>query len=533
MKFFFTALTILAATIIPLFIFLTGIDNFPAIFEDKKNKVGPINIQPRQEGEALILIHKFSVSDGLVNVRVENELKKEILSKRYGSDIKMRVEVIDVIEDPSSKNKQLQKRMYNLGVKHQADLVIWGEDTGVRLSVNMLDMYEPMAPGGVKVLNTTNKTQLHDPKSYSEYVTKSLPNKVSILSTLVVAKILITNKLPQKAKSMMVSHESDFMTIEDKSLLADVYYFYATLYRYKEIKDQKKSIYYYSKVIELDPDYVIAYYYRGAIHHLEGNIEAAIKDLNASIKVRENIIARYINIPINDIAKRTMCNSSDPYLIRGLIYGQNGEYSQAISDFSRNINLTKGNTYSFHTRGTFYFSDGDYDKALLDFKAALRAYDDVELNELNMTCGNDSLAKNSITKAGIHAALSATYLVLNQNKTALKHINIALLLEKRSVYFYMKFIIAWMLKEYDLGFSVANTYIKTNEIEDDFTVTLANFRSCVYREGISYKQRGDHSHGNKLIKLSRELKPVLENSLWVENINNDFPTCRAMLGCIY
>jgi len=65
------------------------------------------------------------------------------------------------------------------------------------------------------------------------------------------------------------------------------------------------------------------------------------------------------------------CSSEYYYLRRGIFNFNKGQYDEAISDFTRTleINPKLGNVY--YNRGTAYWAKGEYDNAISDFNKAL------------------------------------------------------------------------------------------------------------------------------------------------------------------
>src|SRR5437588_7274780 len=73
---------------------------------------------------------------------------------------------------------------------------------------------------------------------------------------------------------------------------------------------------------------------------------------------------------LTDVVER---NPTDPqaYNIRGAVYGQAGQYEQALSDFNKAIGLDARFAQAFANRGLVYHATNKPDLALADYHKAL------------------------------------------------------------------------------------------------------------------------------------------------------------------
>ena len=51
----------------------------------------------------------------------------------------------------------------------------------------------------------------------------------------------------------------------------------------------------YTKSIEIDPQYALAYYNRGVIHHEKGEYEKAVEDYTDTIRINPKMAVAYHN----------------------------------------------------------------------------------------------------------------------------------------------------------------------------------------------------------------------------------------------
>jgi tetratricopeptide (TPR) repeat protein len=119
----------------------------------------------------------------------------------------------------------------------------------------------------------------------------------------------------------------------------------------------------YSKAIELDPKYSIAFFNRGhALSKIE-NYEQAIVDYTKAIELDTKFTVAYNN--------------------RGYSYRKMGNYQQAIKDFNKAIELNPDYVISYYNRGVAYRILENYNQAIVEFSKA------IELNQQYAWAHND------------------------------------------------------------------------------------------------------------------------------------------------
>nr|QNO55523.1 photosystem I assembly protein Ycf3 [Methanosarcinales archaeon ANME-1 ERB7] len=155
-----------------------------------------------------------------------------------------------------------------------------------------------------------------------------------------------------------------------------------TVYGY--IKEYEKAISDYNKAIELNPEYADAYNNRGNVYGYIKEYEKAISDFNKAIELNPEYAIAYNN--------------------RGNVYGYIKEYEKAISDYNKAIELNPEYATTYSNRGVAYYDIKEYEKAISDYNKAIElnpeyaiAYED--LSELYITTGNYKSALETITEA--------------------------------------------------------------------------------------------------------------------------------------
>ena len=151
-----------------------------------------------------------------------------------------------------------------------------------------------------------------------------------------------------------------------------------------EAKDLQEQIFYYTKAIELYPNYVHAYNNRCIAYYLNKDYKNAFKDCNKAIELSP----KYPNC----------------YNTRGILYYGQKEYEKSLNDYNTAISLKKDYYSAYYNRGMVYVSLKNYEEARNDFNKAIffkpdyaKAY--YERAKLNNQTGDYEQALNDYKKA--------------------------------------------------------------------------------------------------------------------------------------
>lgn len=114
-----------------------------------------------------------------------------------------------------------------------------------------------------------------------------------------------------------------------------------------------KAIACYSEAINLNPDYVAAYYERGRTYFYEfDNNEKAIEDFTKAIQIQPNY--------------------DEAYKQRGDVYRNLNEYDKAIADYDKAIKITPKFAAAYSARAFTYYLLKDYNRAIEDYSRAIQ-----------------------------------------------------------------------------------------------------------------------------------------------------------------
>lgn len=151
------------------------------------------------------------------------------------------------------------------------------------------------------------------------------------------------------------------------------------------------AIAYFTKAVELDPKYMMAYGYRGLIYEeFKKDKEKARFNYQKTLELQPNYPDVSIRLGLIDralgyydeaidvytkmfpfIGSMKPENLSALYTFRGLNYTDQGSYDQAIADFQKAIELNARYADAYDALGTAYKRKNDYDKAIANYNKAV------------------------------------------------------------------------------------------------------------------------------------------------------------------
>ena len=147
----------------------------------------------------------------------------------------------------------------------------------------------------------------------------------------------------------------------------------------------KEALDFFTKSIEIDPQYAKAYGYRGVAYDILGNTKQAIKDYDKAIELNPQWAMAHKNRgntydklgnhkqAIKDYDKAIELNPQDAkvYFDRGLAYAQLGNNNQALMDYNKAIELDPEYALPYIIRGNAYNALGNIQQAIMDYNKAI------------------------------------------------------------------------------------------------------------------------------------------------------------------
>jgi tetratricopeptide (TPR) repeat protein len=136
-------------------------------------------------------------------------------------------------------------------------------------------------------------------------------------------------------------------------------YFYTSIGRFDSALSD------FNKAIELDPDYVKAYFNRAWLYHVKlADFEKAIDDYSKVIEFDN--YSKVVKTKSSISLKAAAHNN------RGNIYHKKPDHFMALQDYDSAISLNSGYSGAYYNRGVLYqYKIKDYKKALADYSKAI------------------------------------------------------------------------------------------------------------------------------------------------------------------
>ena len=339
----------------------------------------PLPFTPATDDEFLILITNFYLAKGIEDAEPHREIWRAIReqAKEMGMD-NLRVEI-----DPNiTLRAEVQEEAQVLGERYNASLVIWGDETNVRMQVHFLNLKEPdFDASNVKIDETEPFYSKGEP--YSRFITEDLPGMLTFLSLFAIGQIQYSEENYEDAiqtiKTAISSTDS-----KDINGLDAAYFRLGWLYQVP-FNDIKSALSYYNKAVLLNPDNAAIYNNRGVAYRSQEEYEKAIEDYNQALFLNPDDAIAYNNLGTVNYAQGDYeqaitnynqaislnPNYAEPYHNRGLVYSKQWEYEKAIADYTQAIFLEPDLAEPYRGRGTDYYDQGEYEKAIADFDQAI------------------------------------------------------------------------------------------------------------------------------------------------------------------
>ncbi len=330
------------------------------------------------DGENLIVVASFYVADQTADREVHHEIRRAIQKQIDTlSDASLRVEVEDTRLRADARDEALK-----LGQKYNANIVIWGEDIGTRITVNYLNLADDTKPVEI---SEADRTQLENPSGYAHFVTEDLPAQLTFLSLFAIGHSYYNQEqYPQAAALIEKAVAPLTPEMNPPEDIADAYFRLGWLYQ-SPMKDQTAAIYAYGKAIELNADNAIYYFNRGTAYLRLKEYQQAIADYDRAIMLNPNYYQAYYNRgnvyyalsePENAITNYEMAIKLKPNYVKALnnlcwVGTLSIDPPDVIDVCDKAVELAEESEMGLmqDSRGVARVLTGDYDGAIADFQA--------------------------------------------------------------------------------------------------------------------------------------------------------------------
>ena len=319
----------------------------------------PLAFAPEQQGETLLVIATFRYTEGNRNTAIHEEIRQAIREVLKTTTVpNLRIEIAPEIIAAADRAGAEQ-----LGNHYNASIVIWGEDTGTRVTVNFLNRREPTNASAEVSINETLRTQIARPEAYASFVTHDLPQQMTFLALFAVGQSAYVCKAYPTATQIIrraVETVQDSLPLADANLrqgVAQAFFRLGWLYQVPgHDNDTQRTLEAYTQAITLDPTDARAYNNRGLVYAAQQQWDKALPDFTQAITLDPNDAIAYNN--------------------RGNVYRAQQQWGEALADYTQAITLNPNYANAYYNRGLLYQQRNERDAAIADFRQARNLFTD-------------------------------------------------------------------------------------------------------------------------------------------------------------
>ena len=341
----------------------------------------PLPFERAKADETLILIASFDHTANVTDTDIEHEIQRAI---RQAAD-ELQTPNLRVEVEPTHLKADDQSEANALGKHYDASMVIWGADTGVRVTASFLNLKEPDLDIAATQITETERVQIaKDPDPYVAFVTGDLPGQVTFLALYAIGQ---SYSLQGAYTESISAIEKGIAALAPDSAppqgLANAYFQLGWLYQ--TTKDYQQAIERYTRAIALDPQAASAYYNRGNARKAQGDLAAAIQDYDQAIALDPQDASAYYNrgntrkaqgdlaAAIQDYDQAIALDPQDAsaYYNRGLARYAQGDLAAAIQDYDQAIALDPQDASAYYNRGLARYAQGDLAAVIQDYDQAI------------------------------------------------------------------------------------------------------------------------------------------------------------------
>ncbi|MEZ4519404.1 MAG: tetratricopeptide repeat protein [Chloroflexota bacterium] len=191
--------------------------------------------------------------------------------------------------EPFAFRSEERQKVQELANHYNATHIIWGQDTGVRIEVNFLNLEKPDYDAADVTISETARTQIADPEAYSMFVVEDSPEQLTAFSLFALAQAQYIGKsepdLEEAAELLLKALESLEGQENEDIFDAQVAALFQLGWLHQTLGNLDQAAHFYSEAIKLFPSYVRAHDNLGLIHLQKQNIEQAMAEFNTAIEL--------------------------------------------------------------------------------------------------------------------------------------------------------------------------------------------------------------------------------------------------------
>lgn len=301
--------------------------------------------------ELLIVITTF-YNTRADSTDAHNKIKRDIERKIAELNIQnVRVEIETNLVLAVNDREKAQE----LGEFYDAIIVIWGEETGVNITVNFLNIRDPNV-----YIDYEELLILANSDSFAQVVVEELPGQLTFLSLFTIGQIYEVKgddieaiHIIEKALDSLPLESLESLNVNQGILIEpirDALIYLGYLYMFS-LEDYDRGLEYYNQALAVDPNHAFTYNFLGMVYHSKGDLNAAIEAFTQAIIVDPNFIYAYSN--------------------RGDVYRDIEDWESAFADYNRAIDTAPEEPSGYYWRGNAYYENGNLEAAMTDYNHAI------------------------------------------------------------------------------------------------------------------------------------------------------------------
>lgn len=308
----------------------------------------PLSFATSAPSETLILVATFHSS-----APSNTEPHMKILRVIKDAVVNLGEQKLRIVVEPTKLTADERPQAEALGKRYNASIVIWGEETGVEIITNFLNLRHTNFDDASVTIMETEQTQLANPSAYARFITNDLPRQITFYVLFNVGQSYYLNTQYASAIKSIEAALAELPVGANPEGLAEAHFRLGWLYQQSPAKFDQ-AIIHYTQAIKLKPDDAKAYIGRGIALYAQGKLDEAITDYNQAIKLNSD--------------------NSDAYNNRGLAFTAQDKLDEAIADYDIAIKLKPDNPNVLYNRGSTFYQLGQLARALSDYDTALSLY---------------------------------------------------------------------------------------------------------------------------------------------------------------
>lgn len=278
-------------------------------------------IEPKREGETLILIPAFGEGDSQFNAALRDAIGAQASALGLAN---LRAEA-----EPSAIVADQLPQAVELASSYNADMVLWGEAAGDGVRVNLLNLQAagvPAAEAEAAAGDAVEGMQPLEPSAYASFVVGDDPAYVPFLAGFAAGQSrILQGDYAQAATLFQEAVDSPAVATEPPAGLDEAYFRLGWLYD-TQLADAPRAVDAYSQALQLNSEHAAALHNVAILHDELGDKQQALYYYNQALpalREAENLGAE-IQV-LNRI---------------GALYNDIGDVQQALSFYNRSLPLT-------------------------------------------------------------------------------------------------------------------------------------------------------------------------------------------------